>query len=317
MRRPDTSWVTSNRLFTLARSGRRLPHPLLAVPLMVVFLVVSALLGGAPAFLALRAIFPGGSASLAGQPFLLGLGETLLLIGATGPVFLLLWAWLRAFEKRPFTTLGLERAGAGWKYARGFLVGAALLGAGVGLSAAAGYIDFERGGGRAAFNPGALGGVLVMLAGWAVQGASEEVLVRGWLMNVVGARVRPWAGVLVSALVFAGLHGLNPNLTPVALLNLCLFGLFSAFYALREGGLWGVCAEHAAWNWLQGNGVGLAVSGLDRAGPVLLDLQEVGPDLITGGAFGPEGGLAVTAVLVVAILALVLWPARPADQPAR
>lgn len=309
MRRLDAPWITSNRLFALARSGRRLPHPLLAVPLMVILLVASGLLGGAPAYLALLMIFPGGSASLTGQPFLLGLGEALLLIGATGPVFLLLWAWLRGFEKRPFHTLGLERAGAGWKYARGFLVGAALLGASVGASAAAGYIDFEPGGLRAAFSPGALGGVLVMLGGWAVQGASEEALVRGWLMNVVGARGRPWLGVLLSALVFAGLHGLNPNLTPVALLNLFLFGLFSAFYALREGGLWGVCAEHAAWNWLQGNGVGLAVSGLDRAGPVLLDLREAGPDFITGGAFGPEGGLAVTAVLAVATLTLLLWPA--------
>jgi hypothetical protein len=72
-----------------------------------------------------------------------------------------------------------------------------------------------------------------------------------------------------------------------------------------EGGLWGVCAQHAVWNWAQGNVFGMEVSGGASSVPILWNLQEAGPDLITGGAFGPEGGLAVTFILLVSIVVLV------------
>lgn len=123
-------------------------------------------------------------------------------------------------------------------------------------------------------------------------------------MNVVGARYGPWLGVLASVLVFAMLHGLNPSVGPLPLFNLALFGLFAALYALREGSLWGVCALHSVWNWMQGNVFGLAVSGNSGSGPTLWDLGAAGPDRWTGGSFGPEGGLSVTLVLLAAC---VMW----------
>ncbi|MGQ0604896.1 MAG: CPBP family glutamic-type intramembrane protease [Anaerolineales bacterium] len=63
-----------------------------------------------------------------------------------------------------------------------------------------------------------------------------------------GARYRPWLGVLVSSALFGVLHLLNPNVGLLPFINLCLFGLFAALYALREGGLWGIAAQHAVWN---------------------------------------------------------------------
>lgn len=307
-------WVSASRLFTLARQGRRLTPVTAAVILATLFLVASQFIGGVPVYLVLWALVPGGSTSLADQPLPLGLGAGALLAGVTLPVFGLLWAWLRWFERRPFYTLGFEGAGALGKYARGFLVGGLLFAASLGLSAAFGYVTVRPAG--PALGLATIGGVLAILLGWLVQGASEEALTRGWLLGSLGARYRPWLGVFISSLTFAALHGLNPNLSGLALLNLFLFGLFAALYALREGGLWGVCAEHSAWNWLQGNVFGLEVSGMTRSGPILLDLRAEGPDLITGGAFGPEGGLAVTAVLVIAILALAFWPRRalPSEQ---
>jgi hypothetical protein len=67
-------------------------------------------------------------------------------------------------------------------------------------------------------------------------------------------------------------------------------------------------AFHVAWNWVQGCLFGLVVSG-QRSVPTLINLQTTGPDVVTGGAFGPEGGLAVTAVFLVGIaLVLLLRP---------
>jgi len=117
---------------------------------------------------------------------------------------------------------------------------------------------------------------------------------------------------VVSSLVFALLHSLNfiglamdPFYIGLALLNLFLFAVFTVLFALYEGGLWGVFAIHAVWNWAQGNVFGFEVSGGPAAGGTLFNLMEVGPDAITGGPFGPEGGLSVTVVLVAACA--IVW----------
>ena len=157
----------------------------------------------------------------------------------------------------------------------------------------------------------ALGGTLLIFLGWMVQGAAEEVLARGFLLPVIGTRWGSLAGVLVSSLFFAVLHLSNPNVTLLSLINLGLFGLFAALYALFEGGLWGVFAIHAIWNWTQGNLFGFEVSGSNemRSGMVF-DLMENGPDWLTGGLFGPEGGMIVTFVLIVSIMLVWIAGAR-------
>ncbi len=150
----------------------------------------------------------------------------------------------------------------------------------------------------------------IIALGWIVQASGEELLFRGWLLQVIGARYRVWLGVLISSLLFSAAHLLNPGISPVAVVNLLLVGVFLALYALRDGSLWGVCAWHAMWNWTQGNLLGFEVSGLRTPGGTLFNLMESGPDVFTGGAFGPEGGLAVTAVLLVGIGVLALLGRR-------
>jgi hypothetical protein len=300
-----------NHLFVLARQGRRLTPLALALVLSVVFIVGGGLALAAPYVLLLWLVTgqpPVGQ--LSGPPLLTGALEASLLAASFLPIYVCLWLWLKFFEKRPFWTLGFEREGAARKLLMGFGLGLGMYAASLGLCAALGYVQIENGD-PAQQGLAALGGVLVMGLGWAVQGPAEEVLCRGWLLQL-GARYRPWVGVLVSSLVFTLLHALNPNLTGLALLNLFLFAVLAALYALLEGGLWGVAALHAAWNWAQGNVFGIAVSGALPAGGALLNLQTVGPDFITGGAFGSEGGLAVTAVQLIGIGVIIALARRPA-----
>ena len=308
---------SGNHLFELARTGKRLPHVVLAVVMAFVFMLAAQIFGGIVglllvAFLSMEALAgAAGSAErlVAGLMPDTALEQAILLICVFGPIFILLWLWLALVEKRPLWTIGLERAGAGWKYLRGLAVGLGMFTAAVAVSAALGYIDFEAGDPAGQGWP-ALGGVLLVFIGWTVQGPAEEALTRGWLLPVIGARYKPWLGVLVSSLLFAVMHSLNPNLSPIAMLNLFLFGLFAALYALAEGGLWGVFSIHAVWNWAQGNVFGFEVSGNAAPGGTLLNLMEVGPDAITGGPFGPEGGLAVSLVLLVSIAAVILAARR-------
>jgi uncharacterized protein len=321
-----------NHLFELARSGKRLPHLLVAIILSFVFVLTSAFGGGIVAIIIIITISIVGEeisqtalaqlSQQANQAELIRLltpntaiEQVIYLLLSFAPIFLLLWGWLALVEKRPLRTLGLERAGAWQKYLRGLVVGLLMFVVSIGIPAVWGYMAVEQDNSQP-HGLAALGGVLLVFLGWTVQGPAEEALARGWLLPVIGARYKPWLGVVISSLVFAVFHSLNPNLNPIAILNLFLFGVFTCLYALYEGGLWGVFSIHAVWNWAQGNVFGLAVSGGNAPGGTLFNLMEVGPDAITGGSFGPEGGLVVTVVLVISCAAVwLLSQRRPVELP--
>jgi membrane protease YdiL (CAAX protease family) len=230
----------------------------------------------------------------------------LFLISAFFLMYVFVGLWVYFFEKRPFWTIGYESKNALMRYGRGFLIGALLFGGAVGILSAFGTLNFEEGD-PALQGTAALGGVLIVLAGWVVQGGAEEIVTRGWILPVLGARYRPWVGLAVSSLIFAGMHIFNSNLSVIAMVNLALFGVFAGLYAMREGSLWGISALHTVWNWVQGNIFGFEVSGMAAGGGTLFNLKEAGPDWLTGGAFGPEGGLAVTLVLLLGMGIILFW----------
>ncbi|NCP86158.1 MAG: CPBP family intramembrane metalloprotease domain-containing protein [Anaerolineae bacterium CG_4_9_14_3_um_filter_57_17] len=303
------SWLTHPPLFELARQAKRLPPVWAVLPLALVFMFASQL-GVLPILIGMGLLygFSADGISAAGQSALVsGFWMALTLIFSFGLMFFILWLWTKFYEKRSFASLGYEIGGAARQYGRGLLFGALLFGGAVGLLAIFGCAAPETGGDPALEGLAALGGVLIVFLGWMVQGASEEILTRGWVLPVLGARYGPWVGILGSALFFAAMHGLNANLSGLALVNLALFGLFAAFYALREGSLWGISALHSVWNWIQGNFFGFEVSGSSFGGGMLLNLRTTGPDWFTGGAFGPEGGLAVTIVLLIGIAVIFFW----------
>ncbi|HEX9011856.1 MAG TPA: CPBP family intramembrane glutamic endopeptidase, partial [Anaerolineaceae bacterium] len=203
------------------------------------------------------------------------------------------------------SSLGLSRHAWLRKYCFGFFAGIIMFSAVFAVLAAAGLVKEDLGSGN---QPAAasIPPVLIVLAGWIVQGPGEEILCRGWMMPVLSARYRVSAGVLLSSLVFAIYHSLNPSFSTVAFLNIFLVGIFLSLFTLAEGSIWGVFGWHTAWNWAQGDIFGLPVSGLGSGGGSILHFQVHGPALLTGSGFGPEGGMAVTGILVGGI-ALMLW----------
>ena len=99
---------------------------------------------------------------------------------------------------------------------------------------------------------------LLTLAGFMVQGMSEEVMLRGYLTVSLAGRMPVWLSVAITSLLFAFMHGGNAGLTPLSLVNLVLFGIFAAVFMLRYDNIWGVGALHSAWNFCQGNIFGVA-----------------------------------------------------------
>lgn len=75
-------------------------------------------------------------------------------------------------------------------------------------------------------------------------------------------------------------------------------------YFIRKGNIWGIGALHSVWNLVQGNFYGIKVSGMATSCTVFSSTAVEGREIINGGAFGLEGGLAVTIVLTAGILML-------------
>lgn len=145
--------------------------------------------------------------------------------------------------------------------------------------------------------------VIVAMLGWMVQSASEEIAIRGWLIPVLGKRYGPLRAVLITGGVFGTIHLFNDGATFLSFFNLTLSGFFFALYVLHAGNIWGACGLHMGWNFAQGNLYGTFISG-ERSANTIFTCRSTGSDLLTGGAFGPEGGLPATIFLLVGILAV-------------
>lgn len=211
-----------------------------------------------------------------------------------------IFLWVRFFEGRPFYTIGFTKTGALKKYLFGFATGLLMNSAVVGIMALFGCIEIGVDS-SATIGIGAIGGVTIFFFGFLIQGASEEILARGWMFQVIGARYQPWIGVLITSVFFALLHLGNSGINPFAVLNLFLFATLMCLYVMKDGNIWAACAWHSSWNWVMGNVFGLSVSGTGEK-VSLFNLNTTGNELITGGGFGPEGSLVTSIVLLVAIV---------------
>ncbi|MGZ8412558.1 MAG: CPBP family intramembrane glutamic endopeptidase [Gemmatirosa sp.] len=148
---------------------------------------------------------------------------------------------------------------------------------------------------------GNAGALLVALAPAAL---FEEVLLRGYPFLVLREAGGPAVALVVTSAVFGVLHLQNPGATFASVTVVALAGVFLGGVLLATGSLWAAFAAHLAWNWTLAALLHAAVSGLPFATP---DYQVVdaGPDWLTGGAWGPEGGVGAAGGMLLALA--YLW----------
>lgn len=139
------------------------------------------------------------------------------------------------------------------------------------------------------------------------------MVTRGWLFPTVTAKSNILVGILISAGLFGALHLLNPGVTLLSIINIILDGIFACFYMLKTDNMWGLAGIHGAWNFVQGNIYGIQVSGQGAEASVFAYNTKSSVDWLSGGAFGAEGSIFTSLVLILSI-AYLYWSLKKEEK---
>ena len=212
--------------------------------------------------------------------------------------------YCRVAEVRNFRSMGVKKKGFFLHYGAGILFGTVLMSSIVLLSVLTGINSI------AVSKELDMKIFLLYFAGWIIQGMSEEFIFRGYLMTTIGGHYNKWLAVGISSVAFALAHIMNPGISVLAFIDLTIYGLFAALYMVYTENIWGCCAIHSFWNFLQGNFYGISVSGTAASNSVFVTTSKTSHAFLSGGGFGIEGSLLTTLILGAGCIILCLLISR-------
>ncbi|CUB15347.1 CAAX amino terminal protease self-immunity [Bacillus cereus] len=280
----------SFNIIEAAKIGREKVHPIFAVILAIIFLTLGEL------FMLFMLFLPKVETT-----FMKGIYDNVRMLLTFGGAILILFIWVRFVEKRPFSSIGFWKEKWMRKYLKGALIGFVFISIPVIFLLLMESVKLQV----QQITPTVIVGILGSLVAFLIQGATEEIIVRGWLLPVLSIRSRIWIAIIVTSFLFGFLHLLNPGITILSISNIILVGIYAALYVLKEDGLWGICAWHSIWNWAQYNVYGFAVSGTTVYSTPIFKSITNGSEILHGGSFGIEGSIITTIMLTIA--SIVLW----------
>lgn len=220
----------------------------------------------------------------------------IVMLFCTVVVIIIVVNFTKKKERCTVREIGIKSEGFWLRYLGGLAIGFVMFSAAVFICKIAGAVDISLS------NDTQKTLIPIFVVAWMIQGFSEEILCRGWMMMSIGRRYPVVVAVIINSIVFAGLHLMNSGISFIAVINLFLFGVFASILYLISENIWMVAALHSVWNFVQGNFYGILVSGTPITTSVFQTEMVPGKELFTGGNFGLEGGLGVTIVMVVGIV---------------
>lgn len=191
----------------------------------------------------------------------------------------------------------IARSGAGRSVGRGVLLGLGLFAGVVVVLAVTGVYRIT--------GWGSFGGFLGTLGLMSSVAVAEELLFRGVVFRIVEELTGTWGAMVVSGLVFGGLHLVNPGATLWGALAIAVEAgaMLAAAYTVTRS-LWLPIGLHLGWNLAEGGIFGTVVSGSAHGDGSLFTAAVHGPLALAGGTVGPEAGL--PAVVLCSVLTVVL-----------
>lgn len=250
-------------------------------------------------------------------------GQTLTVVALALGAVISVGLAVRGMDRRPYTDLGITASSISCREA---LFGFGLAGGVMALIFTTEYlagwlsiVDF----GWQQVDPGSYLLSFMAYFAWMVMvGFYEELVFRGYQIvnlsegfNMPGLNRRQAVigSVVLSSFIFGLLHATNPSASWISTLNVMLAGAMLALPFIISGRLALSIGLHIGWNFFQGGIFGFPVSGVP-ARATLLQVHQQGPEILTGGSFGPEGGLLGVLAFALIAGALLLY-FKKTDRP--
>ena len=132
-------------------------------------------------------------------------------------------------------------------------------------------------------------------------GVTEEIAIRGYLLNLFIRNKKYITGIFWTSLFFSGLHVFNPGINMLSLFNIFMVGVFLALVTIYTGNLFFSIFFHVIFNFLDlFLGFNLLLTDNDYS---LFSVGLVKENLfLTGGDAGITGSLILTGLLFISIL---------------
>jgi membrane protease YdiL (CAAX protease family) len=225
-----------------------------------------------------------------------------------------LWLAGKLLDRRPFSSFGFNFSRLWWlDLGFGLFLGALLMALIFLVELGAGWVTVT--GTFQTQSSAFYLSILLALVNFIQVGITEEILSRGYhLRNLaegfrwrwIGPRAALLIGYFISSTMFGLFHLANPNSTWISTFNIALAGLFLGLGFILTKNLALPIGLHITWNFFQGNVFGFPVSGTE-AGSSFIAIQQSGPEIWTGGAFGPEAGIIGLLAMGLGFLLILLW----------
>lgn len=209
----------------------------------------------------------------------------------------------KLIEKKTLSHMGLTKQFG--SYFIGAFAGILLLAVSVAVIILTGSIKYQG-----IYKNADISVILLFVGGFMVQGATEEFLCRGIVLQTLKEKTSLWIAITVSTVLFVVPHwsSLFAGETIYGLIgitNLILISTIFSLLTLRFNSIWAACGLHSFWNAVLYSVLGLNPSGNDETVTAVFVMQSAGKNIWNGGEYGIEAS--VLTSMVLAIAALLIW----------
>ena len=218
------------------------------------------------------------------------------------------WIMLRAVDHRPWADVDLGASAARPQlFAAGWLLGTAAIAVTCALLYLADLLVFVPSVTDGGWTGAGIRVTLVLLPA----ALAEEIASRGYLLTVLRERIGTRAAILVTSAGFGLLHLANPGWTLVSLSIVMLAGVLLAIVRVTLGSIYAAWMAHLAWNWVMAVPLHAYVSGQRLEAPGYRSVA-TDPAWLSGGRWGPEGGL--VAALGMSVVVAYFYARRRREE---
>lgn len=212
-------------------------------------------------------------------------------------------AYWKFIEKKPLSEMGLTKHFG--NYFIGAITGVLLLTVSVVAIILTGNIEYHG-----VFENADILVIVLLVGGFVVQGATEEILCRGIVLHALKEKTSLWIAIAVSTIMFvlphwSSLFAGETIYGVIGVANLVLISIIFSLLTICFKSIWAACGLHSFWNAILYSILGLNLSGNDGTVTAIFNMQSVGENIWNGGVYGIEASIITTVVLTIATV--LIW----------